>query len=352
MAIGSGLGATFGTGIETAGSYGTLASSINKAHALDSCELKSSPVWVKGNGLHAGYFGRFDAEVELTNLDAKGTIKTHFYYNGMLRWMASLMGGLAGPGAVTPVQNGTGNTSYTTTLPIASTWNQSLSIQEGIPDVSGVLHYWNTLGAKVGQAQFDCAVGQGLNTTLSIDAQDRYEVTSGTAQASPAGAPFFQWRDMSVKIGAFGSEVKVDGIRKWAGTIKRAQSDKRFNAGNLTTNPNNVGGYGIKDEPNDNGWIDITGTLETEYLNDALVENYLSNNTPFSLIVGFTSNANAGTGNPYSVTFNFPRCRFLTGDQPTVKGPDIIQPTMPYEVLNDGTHSQATITIVSQESAL
>lgn len=345
MAIGSGLGASFGTGIETAGSYGTLATPT-KWHALDTCEMKIAPVWTKGAGLHAGSLARFDQEVELTNADASGSLKSNFYYSSMLRFLASLMGGL---GTVAPVKNGT-TVSYTTTLPFSSSWQQSFSLQEGIPDVSGTVHYWNSLGCKVTDGQFDCTSGQGLTAQFTVDAQDRFEAASGTAPTAPAGASFFQWRDMVVKIGSYGSEAKVDGVTKWAGTIKRAQSTKRFNAGNITTNPNNS--YAIKDEPNDNGFADLTGSLDTEYLNDSLFENYYSTNTPFSLIVEFTSLQLADTGFPYSVTFNFPRCRFLTGDQPSVKGPDIVKPSMAYEVLNDGTHPLASIVVVGTESAL
>lgn len=343
MSIGSGLGATFGTGVEA--TYGTLPA-INKWVPWDSTELKLNPVWDKGNGLH-GVEGRFDMEVALVQADAAGSIKSNFYYNNMIRQLASLMGGL---GMVTPVVNGT-TTAYTTTLPYLSGAQGSFSIQEGIPDVAGTVHYWNTLGAIVTDGQFECTNGQALKATFTVDAQDRFEVGSGTAAPNPIPAsPFFTWRDMSVKVGAFGSEAKVDGVTKWTGAIKRTMATKRFNAGNLTTNPNVS--YAVKDAPVSNGFNDLTGTLETEYLNDTLFENYYSTNSPFSLIVGFTSLVSAGTAFPYSVSFNFPRCRFLTGDQPSVKGPDIVKPTMAYEVLNDGTHPQATITVVSQDQAL
>lgn len=341
-APGSGLGATFGTGIET--NYGALAT-IGKWHAWDSCEIKQNPVYYKGNGLHGGTLVRYDAEVVRTNLDAAGTIKSAMYYNGMGRLLGSLMGSLG----AAPTQNGT-TTSYTQTHAFGNSWHQSLSIQQGIVDVSQTVHYWNILGAKVTDGQFECSAGNPLRATFSIDAQDLFEAATGTAPTDPPGSPFFAWHQMSVKVGAFGAEAKVDGVSKWTASIKRAQATKRFNAGNVTTNPNDV--YAIKDEPVDNGLADITGTLDTEYLNDTLFENYYQTDTPFSLIVAFTSATNAATGFPYSISFAFPRCRFLTGENPTVAGPDIVKPSMAYEVMLDGTHPACTITAVNTDAAL
>lgn len=341
-APGSGLGSSFGTGIET--TYGTLAT-IGKWLAVDSCEIKQAPVYFKGQGLRGGTLVREDAETVRTNLDAAGSIKTNFYYNGIGRLIGSLMGTLN----ITPTQQGA-TTAYQQVHAFGNSWGQSLSIQQGIVDVAQTVHYWNTLGVKVTDGQFECSAGNPLLATLTVDAQDRFEAASGTAPTEPGGSPFFAWHQMVVKVGAYGSEAKVDGVSKWTGSIKRAQSGKRFNAGNVTTNPSSL--YAVKDQPVDNGFADITGTLETEYLNDTLFENYYQTDTPFSLIVSYTSATLAGTGYPYSVTFAFPRCRFLTGEDPVVSGPDIVKPSMAYEVMLDGTHPAATITIVNQDTTL
>lgn len=342
---GSGLGSSFGTGIETPGSYGTLAT-INKWLPVDSCEIKQSPNYYKGQGLHGGSLVRYDAEVVRTHLDSAGSVKLPVYYNGMGRLLGSLMGTLN----LTPTQQGTTGTAYSVAHAFSNSWQQSISIQQGIPDVNQTVHYWNHLGVKVTDAQFECTAGNALLGTFNVDCQDTFEAASGVAPTNPGGSPYFAWHQMVVKVGAYGSETKVDGVSKWTGNIKRAQANKRFNAGNITTNPNDT--YAVKSEPVDNGFADITGTLETEYLNDTLFENYYQTDTPFSLIVSFTSATVAYTGYPYSITFAFPRCRFLTGSNPTVNGPDIVKPSMPYEVMLDGTHPAATITVVSQDATL
>lgn len=343
-APGSGLGSLpLATGVET--TYGT-AVALTKALPVDSAEIKFAPTYFKGQGLHGGNLTRYDAETVLIQGDAAGSVKSNFYYNGMGRLLGLLQGSLG----VAPVQNGA-TTAYTQTHAFANTWGQSLTVVQKIMDVSQTPHYWQSVGVKVGDAQFECSAGNPLLATFTVDAQDRFELASPpTMPSDPGGSPYFAWHQMAVKIGAFGSEAKVDGVTKWTGSIKRAHADKRFNAGNVTANPSKL--YAVKDQPVDNGFADITGTLDTEYLNDTLFENYWNTDSYFSLIVSFTSATLAGTAFPYSVTFAFPRCRFLVGEDPSLPGPDIVKPSMGYEVMLDGTHPACTITVVNQDATL
>jgi hypothetical protein len=342
--VGSGLGSSLGSSIES--SYGASAAP-NLWHGHDSWEIVRRPVYFKGNTLRGGdTLVRDAADRQLTNQDAGGSGKQNFYYSGTGRLIASLMGSLAS----TPVQIGS-TTAYTRTCNFGQSNGQSLSFQQGIPDTSGSVHWFQTVGAKITEGQFECAAGGSLMWTPTVDAQDWYELgpSAGTTPTEPIGDVCFAWQNMTVKIGAYGSEAKVDGCTKWTGIIKRTYDDKRFFAGNLTTNPSIAPPYTIKSEPVDNGFADIGGTLETQYLNDSLYENYYLTETPFSLIVSFVSTALAGAGNPFSVTFGFPRCYFIT-DGPKVTGPDIVKPSMQYEVWYDDTHPAATCTIVSTDS--
>ena len=351
---GSGLGSSLGSGIEAAGSYG-VAVTPNLWLASDSADLKQNPVFFDGKGLRGGTLVTDVNDHILTNLDAAGTIKTPVYYRGIGRYIASLQGSLNASGA--PVDIGS-TSAYIQTHAFQNGWNQSLTLQQGIPDVNQTVHNWLTVGAKVIEGAFECAAGSDLNATFTIDARDRYEsATAITTPVEPTGDPFFAWQNMSVRLGAFGSEVSVDGVSKWTGTIKRQKADKRFNAGNFSVAPNMpaTGPYAVKSEPVDNGFAAISCVLETEYLNDTLYENYYLTQTPFSLIVSFVSSTYITTGatptNPYSITFAFPSCRFKSSD-PQVSGPDIVKPQMNVEVFNDEVHAPCTVTIVSTEVAL
>lgn len=345
-APGSGLGGSVLLGIETPGSYGTLASSLNKSIAFESFDVKPNETWVEGNGLHSGQVGRYLQELVKTKQDASGTAKSNFYYNNMLRMLGSLMGGLT----TAPVQNGA-TTAYTTTFsgPV-SDWNQSLSAQILVPDVAQAGHFWNVYGMKVTDAVFEIADGGPLTATWNVDARDYYETNTGTTPPAASGSPYFAWHQSALKIGAIGSEAKVDGIKKWNLSVKKGMDTARWNEGNVTSNPGQA--YAVKDEPVWNSWADISGTLDTEYLNDSLVENYFTTGTPFSMIQTFTSATLAGTGFPYSVTFAMPNCVFQNAQLPSLTGPAIVQPNMPFKVYQDGTHPLMTITVVSQDATM
>ena len=146
-----------------------------------------------------------------------------------------------------------------------------------------------------------------------------------------------------------GNVVVVDGLKDLSKTLKAAANgtSKRFNAGNVTTA---AAGYGIKSEPVDEGFFDITGQLDTEFIDTTKFVDVFMSQTTFSMIVSFTGPIIASTFN-YAVTFKFPACRYTGGD-PQIDGPVIVKPQLPFKVLNDDVHTPATITIMSTDTAL
>ncbi len=339
--IGSGLGSSFGTAPEV--TYGTAVIPTRWTTPTNA-KLKLQPQYVQGQGLRQGSLVEDVNDRVWSAADVTGTVEHPFYQNGMGQLIGSLMGSLN----TTPVQQ-SATIAYLQTHALATNLGQSLTIQQGIPDAStGLLHLWITQGAKVIQGQFSCEVGQLLLANFTVDGQDRVE--SGTAPAAPtllSGNQVYGFPNMTVKVGASGSEVQVDGVKKWDATIKRVMADKRFNAGNVTTNP---GGYAIKDQPIDNGFFDISGTLDTEFIDTTKFVDVFINNTTFSMIVAFTGPIIASTFK-YAVTFNFPACKYTGGD-PEIDGPVIVNPSLPFKVLNDDTHVPATITIMATDTAL
>ena len=348
MTVGSGLGSAIGSGIETG--YGASPNGgLTLWHPTDSHEIKFNPVFHDGKGLRYGTLVQDFTEHVLVQGDAGGAAKMNAYFKGMGRWIATAFGSQTS-GA--PVQQG-GTTAYKQRHAWQSPYGQSLTVGELIPYVGGTVKYWLNIGGKISDCEFTCTNGGALECTYTTDFQDRFE----TGLAVPSVTQivddyYFTWRDMTVKLGAYGSEAKVDGIMKWTGAYKHSFADKRFNAGNVSVGPYSPP-YAVKDEPVDNEFSQLTGTLETEYLSDQLV-NYFRNNTIFSLIVSFTSTQLAGTGFPFSITFNMPCC-YLIGDDPTVTGPDLVKPTMNYAVRNDpdlGAPAVAFIDLISTDTTI
>lgn len=338
--VGSGLGSSVGTGVEV--TYGTPVTPTRWG-SHDSHEFKLNPQFVQGMGLRQGSLVNDEYERVWSAADVGGTTAMNFARKGMGQLIGSLMGSLT----VAPVQQAS-TSAYLQTHALATNYGQSLTIQEGIPDITGVVHNWTTQGAKVVQGDFECEVGELLKSTFTVDAQDRLENSGDiTAVSLLTSNQVFGFPNMVVKVGTYGSEAQVDGVSKWSSSIKRSQADKRFNAGNITTA---AAGYAVKDQPVDNGFFAITGTLETEFINTATFVDVFMSQANFSLIVSFTGPAIASTYH-WNVTFNFPCCRY-TGTDPTISGPDLVKPSMPFIVLNDETHTPATITITSTDTTL
>lgn len=338
--VGSGLGSSVGTGVES--TYGTPATPTRWL-SMDSHEIKLNPQFVQGNGLRQGSLVNDQFERVWSAADVGGSAVMNFARKGMGQLIGSLMGSLT----TNPVQQSS-SIAYLQTHALSTNYGQSLTIQEGIPDITGVVHNWTTQGAKVVQGDFECEVGELLKSSFTIDAQDRLENGADiTAVSLLTSNQVFGFPNMIVKVGTFGSEVQVDGISKWSSSIKRSQADKRFNAGNITTA---AAGYAVKDQPVDNGFFNITGTLETEFIDTTKFVDIFMSQGNFSLIVTFTGPVIASAFH-WNVTFNFPCCRY-TGTDPTVNGPDLVKPAMPFIVLNDETHVPATITITSTDTAL
>ena len=344
--IGSGLGSSFGTGLES--TYGTSVTPTRWT-TPEKHQIKLVPQFAQGQGLRQGVLVEDVYDRVWSAADVAGTVDHPVYRNGMGHLIGCLMG--AGQGNALSTITGTllGSGVYSWSFPLQSQFGSSLTLQEGIPDAnSGLLHLWLTQGLKVMQGQFVAEVGQVFKALFTVDGQDRIESGSApTAVSLLTGNQVYGFPNMTVKVGMLGSEVQVDGVKKWDATIKRVADDKRFNAGNVTAA---AAGYGIKDQPIDNGFFDISGTLDTEFIDTTKFVDVFMSQTTFSMIVTFTGPL-AGGAFHYSVVFAFPACRY-TGTDPEVNGPVIVNPQMPFKVFNDDVHTPCTITIQSTDSTL
>jgi hypothetical protein len=345
MTIGSGLGSSIGSGIET--TYGTSAVPTQWT-PVDAPQIKLNPHFEQGVGLRAGADVTDIADHVLTTADAGGTVKMEVYAKGVGRWIGCLMGSLT---SGVPVMQSTG--VYKQIHAWQNQAGNSLTLQEGVPQTNGTVEDYVTVGAKVTEATFDLSASGLLEASFTIDGRDRLKLGANIGAPSYlTAAPPFAWQQAVVSMGPYGSEVPVPGIKKVGLSYKRALSAARFNVGAVSSSPL---GYGIKQEPIPNGWADIQVTLDTEYLTDAEFVALFRSQTQQSIIVTFTGANIPSTTTPASITFAFPTVIF-EGTDPTVTGPDIVQPSMTGMVRNDSTNKSgvavSTITIVSGESTL
>ncbi|WP_371670027.1 phage tail tube protein [Streptomyces sp. NBC_00289] len=328
MAIGSGLGAQLGVSVESA--YGTFVAPAKFVEfTKEGIVLKKTTA--QSAGIAAGRLLALSARRVVTQREASGSIDMEVVNKGMGPWLQTLMGT-----SVTPVQQAV-TTAYLQTHTLADTAGKSLTIQKGVPLTTGTVTDKTFIGCKITSGEFSCEVGQMLTASFEIDAKDCDEAQT-LAAASYSNMSPFNFSQMAVKTGSFGTETARDGVRKVSVKIERPMAVDRFYAGQA----------GLKKEPISNDQVKITGTIEMDYV-DTTLDDLHTSDAATSLVWEFVGPLIAST---YFETFRItlPAVKFDEAP-PTVDGFGVVKPTLQFTALFDGTN-QPKIEYISTDSTL
>jgi hypothetical protein len=318
MAIGSGLGSQVGIAAES--SYGTFAAPTRFVEfTKESLALKKTTAI--SSGMASGRLMAVSSRRVVTQREAGGTLEMEVTTKGMGVLFQALMGT-----TVSPVQQGT-TTAYLQTHTLADTAGKSLTIQKGVPLTTGVVADYSVLGCKVTSAEFSCEVGGMLTSTWEFDGKTVDETQVLAAPSYPLMAPF-GFHQMAVKLGTFGAETSLDGIRKTSLKIERPMATDRFYA--------NAGG--LKAEPISNDLVKITGSVEADMVATTLADLYVSD-AARSFVWEFDGGVIEGAEN-YLWRATLPAIH-LDGEPPTVDGPEVIRTQFTFTALYDGTNPVA-----------
>ncbi len=156
MAIGSGLGASFGAAPEV--TYGTYVAPTKHYEFSPSSgeDLKKQQTFVQGGGLAAGTLAQRGTRRAMTAESGAGSITMDVPNKSFGLLLQALMGT-----TVTPVQQGA-TTAYLQTHALADNFGKNLTLQKGVPQTDGVVKPYTFLGSKVTGAEFSCGVEVGL----------------------------------------------------------------------------------------------------------------------------------------------------------------------------------------------
>ncbi|MET9088145.1 phage tail tube protein [Streptomyces sp. NPDC004237] len=318
MAIGSGLGAQIGIAAES--TYGTFVASTKFVEfTKESLALKKTTA--QSAGIAAGRLLPLSARRVITRKEAQGSIDLEIANKGMGLLLQALMGT-----SVTPVQQAA-TTAYLQTHTLADTAGKSLTIQKGVPLTTGTVTDKTFLGCKVTSAEFSCEVGGMLTATFEFDGKDCDE-SQTLAVASYSNMSPFNFVQMGLKTGTFGSEAALDGIRKVSVKIERVMDVERFYANQA----------GLKKEPISNDLVKISGSIETDYVATTL-DDLHTNDGATAMVWEFIGPIIAST---YNETFRIklPAIKLDEGP-PVVDGFGVVKPTFSFTGLYDGTNQPA-----------
>ncbi|MEU1474518.1 phage tail tube protein [Streptomyces sp. NPDC005760] len=328
MAIGSGLGAQIG--IKDESSYGTFAAPSKFVEfTKESLVLKKTTA--QSMGIAAGRLLPLSARRVLTRKEVQGTLEMEIVNKGMGLILQQLMGT-----SVTPVQQGV-TTAYLQSHILASVAGKSLTIQKGVPLTTGTVTDKTLVGCKITSGEFACGVGEMLTGSFEIDGKDCDE-SQTLAVASYSNMSPFHFGQMALKVGTFGAETALDGIRKVSVKVERPQDVERFYANQAA----------LKREPIENDQVKITGSLETDYVATTLDDLHTSDGAT-SLVWEFIGPIIASTY-PETFRITLPAIKLDEGP-PVVDGFGVVKPTFNFTGLYDGTN-QPKIEYISTDTAL
>ncbi|GEA79935.1 phage tail tube protein [Cellulomonas uda] len=329
MAIGSGLGSQLGIAPET--TYGTFVAPTSFLLPVKT-SLKKNKNTAQSAGIASGRLMQLASGRVLTTRSAEGSIDLELTTRKMGLLLQALMGTTVTPTVLT-------SPAYSQVHTLADTADKSLSIQVGVPEIGGTVRPYSYAGCKVTSAQFEFEPGSIPTATFEFDCQDVTETPPLAAASFPTGITPFVGAKTAIKIGTFGSEAAVVGVKKATVKIDRALDTDRFY----------LGGAGLKAQPVSNGFVGISGTLSADFVAKAdFVDRFVSD-ASFSLVLE-TVGALIGGTNYETFRITLPGC-FLDGDLPALDGPGVVSGDFPFVALFDGTN-QPKIEVISSESTL
>lgn len=334
MAYASGVDASLGFAAET--TYGTYVAPARWLEFENESLTKNKAV-VQGGGLGTGRRVPRASRRVVTSRDAGGTFQVEAVNKGFGLLLAQALGSTA-----TPVQQAS-TIAYLQTHTLGNPRGQSMTIQKGVPQIgatSATVNPYTLVGCKVTQTVIELDVNGLCLVTFTVDAQDMVENQTLVTPSYPTGLYPFHFGQSAFKIGVFGSEAQVDGVRKVTITIPAASRTDRQYQGNL----------GLKKEPVVNAQTAPTVAIDADYIDKTIFADRFASDAGFSLVWSVTGNNIVSTYYE-SLTVTLPSVQ-LDNDTPVVGSADIVTGTFNGTVLDDGTHPVVTAAYMSTDTTV
>jgi hypothetical protein len=333
MVIGTGLGAAISVAPE--GVFGTYVAGT-KFPEVSKCDIKKNKGIGQGGGLAAGRLVQPGSRRVVAFEDASGTIEMEVPSKGIGILLNALFGG-----TVTPVIQGAGP-GYLQAHTLLDNFGKSLSIQAQVPDTTGTARPYTYKGCKVTSVEFSCSQGSNnglLMMTIGIDAQKASEVETLNAPSFLTGVAPFHWAQFGCKLGTYGAEAAVNGVKGFSFKIERGQDTERFYAN----------AAGLKAEPLGNDWVKVSGTVQVDNVDKTTFADRYMADSSTAAVFEFI-------GPALGTAFQTFRLRasmvFFDGEAPTIDGTGIVSTSFAWTGQNDLTNAVAACDYISTDTTL
>lgn len=358
----SGLSAQCGTVAESA--YGT-AVTVTRFWEFLNENFVYNPGYLDGQGLKAGQAYQRGSRTSKTQIDVNADITMEHISGEAANAGADSMGWwwkqCLGSAIVTPTV--VVGTAFKQIHTPGSKAGFSSTVQFGRPQIlSTTVQPVTYTGVKVLTWEFSVSDNQLCQLKVMCDARDESTSIGLAAASYPTPNGLFSFAHATnFKLG--GTATTSAGETTVASGVSVASAVTGITITGDTpmkVDRRGLGNAGLKNEPIENGFPQITGTLNTEFYSRAELYDVFKAGTLQPLQLDFTkfdsagndANGALGGANPYLLSFIFPQVRFLTGNM-NVSGPDVIPQTIGFKAYDDGsgTNPVLQVKLVSKESS-
>jgi hypothetical protein len=237
--------------------------------------------------------------------------------------------------------------------------SRSSAWQLGIPTTDAVLRQYDSLGTKPTKYAWSCKAGEMLTCTTSWDARFLADplidttypsappggADSQTAytQATPSYAAAIPWDfanaqiQLGSSIAAASTAAAVDGVTGFDLSVERK----------LNTSRQYYGNAGLKDEQISNDTVQITGTINSDFVNKTYWADAFYSDTPLFVIVTF----GALSATAPAIQFVLSNI-FLNGDSPAAASKEIVNTSFPFMATYDLTNEPLSVIIQSSDATV
>lgn len=257
----------------------------------------------------------------------KQTIGGPFEFYAPYRGAGGLYKALLGSSNITTPTGGTNSRSHVYTIGSSL---PSLTIQEVIPDASNTARMWDFLGCMVASASFSNDTDNALTVGMEVIGSSYSTAQSQASASYGANDGIFTFTGATISVA--GSSYQTKSIN-----VNVSNSlDRRFYLGSASTA-----------QPLSTDLMEITGEIESDYIDNTAVNRFLSGTTA-SIVASWQGDLIEGSlYNRFTITM--PVCRF-DGATPTVDGPELVPQSLPFKVLSDGSQEPITIEWVTRDT--
>lgn len=332
MGYGSGLGASIGISDETTPGVFNVATIRHYRASKFNIKPRKNPV--EPDSFAAGQPVAAGVSRVVPTRDAAGSLELPVTTAKMGLLLKHIFGG-----AVTPVQQ-LATTAYLQTHVLVDRAGRSCTAQQGLPRRGGIVTPVSGFGGKILSAEFSCSRDNPLMLTVEFDFKDSTRSQALASVTYVAQGTPFHFGQLGIKMGTVGAEVAVPGVKSTSLKIEFPSDVEAYYAN----------AAGLKDEQIQNGLVSISGSMETDYINDTDFYDRFVADSSVSLVQEWIGSVIAGA---YSQTLRFKTPQiFIDDEPPEVEGGGIAAGAWSWSGRYDLTNAPITCEYISTDTTL